>query len=246
VWARSPQSAENARKFFPAVSSDMSEVVSGSDICVLCTPIGAMPQLARQLAPVLASTAIVTDVGSVKAGVVSELEAILGSRFVGCHPMAGSEQSGISAARANLFEGAVCILTPTGNSAPAKIQVLRELWECVGCRIVEMTPQEHDEGIAYVSHLPHAIAATLVNAIHLRVPEVRGIAGGGYRDTTRIAAGPAGMWREILLENRTALLAGLEDFTATLEKMKELIYRADSAELELFLEHARAIRQDLS
>ena len=246
MWARSPQSTENARKFFPAVSSDVAEVVSGSDICVLCTPIGAMPELARQLAPLLAPTATVTDVGSVKAGIVSQLEAILGSRFVGSHPMAGSEQSGIGAARANLFEGAVCILTPTRNSAPDKIQVLRDLWKSVGCRIVEMTPQDHDERIACVSHLPHAIAATLVNAIHLRVPDVGCIAGGGYRDTTRIAAGPAAMWREILLENRTALLAGLEDFTTTLEKMKELIRLADSAELELFLERARAIRKDLS
>jgi prephenate dehydrogenase len=246
VWARSPQSAENARKFFPTVSMNAAEMVSGSDICVLCTPIGAMPQLADQLAPVLAQTATVTDVGSVKAGIVIRLEAILGRRFVGSHPMAGSEQSGLSAARANLFEDAVCILTPTENSARDKLQVLRDLWECVGCRIVEMTPQEHDERIACVSHLPHAVAATLVNAIHLRVPDVGCIAGGGYRDTTRIAAGPATMWREILLENRTALLAGLEDFTATLEKMKELIDLADSAELELFLERARAIRKDLS
>jgi prephenate dehydrogenase len=221
-------------------------VVSGSDICVLCTPIGAMPQLADQLAPVLPHTATVTDVGSVKTGIVSQLEAILGKRFVGSHPMTGSEQSGISAARANLFEGAVCILTPTENSAGDKIQVLRELWECVGCRTVEMTPQEHDERIACVSHLPHAVAATLVNAIHLRVPDVGCIAGGGYRDTTRIAAGPATMWREILLENRTALLAGLKDFTEMLEKMKELIDLADPAELELFLERARAIRKDLT
>ena len=246
IWARSAQSAENARKFFPTVSSDTAEVVAGSDICVLCTPIGVMPELADQLAPLLADTATVTDVGSVKAGVVSRLEAILGRRFLGSHPMAGSEQSGMGAARANLFEGAVCILTPTGNSAPDKIPLLRDLWECVGCRVVEMTPQEHDERIACVSHLPHAIAAILVNAIHLRVPDVRSIAGGGYRDTTRIAAGPPPMWREILLENRTALLAGLEDFTATLEKVKELIHLADSAELELFLERARAIRQDLS
>ena len=246
LWARSSQSVENARRFFPDVSPDATEVVSGSDICVLSTPIGVMPQLAGQLAPMLAHTATITDVGSVKAGVVSQLEAILGRRFVGCHPMAGSEQSGISAARANLFEGAVCILTPTENSAPDRIEVLRDLWESVGCRIVEMSPQEHDARIACVSHLPHAIAATLVKAIHLRVPDVGGIAGGGYRDTTRIAGGPAAMWREILLENRTALLAGLEDFTDTLEKMKELIRLADSAELELFLERARAIRQDLS
>ena len=180
-----------------------------------------MPDLARQLAPALFSAATVTDVGSVKEGVVNQLEAILGSQFVGSHPMAGSEQSGIDAARANLFESAVCIITPTENSPPEKVQILRELWQCVGCRIVEMSPREHDERVGRVSHMPHAIAATLVNAISLRVRDVGAIAGGGYRDTTRIAAGPAAMWREILLENRAALLAGLEDFSAMLDKMKD-------------------------
>jgi prephenate dehydrogenase len=245
LWARSQRSAENAGKFFSSVSCNAAKTASGSDICVLCTPIGAMPDLAKQLAPTLSSATTVTDVGSVKGGVVNQLEAILGSRFVGSHPMAGSEQSGINAARANLFEGAVCIITPTEKSAPEKVQTLRELWTCVGCRIVEMSPREHDERVGCVSHLPHAIAATLVNAISLRVPDVAQIAGGGYRDTTRIAAGPSAMWREILLENRAALLAGLEDFSAMLDTMKEFIQNADSAELELFLERARAIRQDL-
>jgi prephenate dehydrogenase len=222
LWARSQESAENALRFFSVVSCDAVETARGSDICVLCTPIGAMAPLVEQFAPALSGTAIVTDVGSVKAGVVSRLEALLGGRFVGSHPMAGSEQSGINAARANLFEGAVCILTPTENS-----------------------PGEHDERVARVSHLPHAVAAALVHAISLRLSDVSSIAGGGYRDTTRIAAGPAPMWREILLENRAGLLAGLEDFSAMLDKMKDLILKGDAAQLELFLERARAIREDL-
>lgn len=245
MWARSEQSAENARKFFSSVSCDAVETARESDLCVLCTPIGAMPSLAERLAPALSTTAAVTDVGSVKAGVVSRLEAILGGRFVGSHPMAGSEQSGISAARANLFEGAVCILTPTEASFPEATRAVRKVWECVGCRVVEMTPSEHDESVARVSHLPHAVAAALVNAISLRLPSVNSIAGGGYRDTTRIAAGPAAMWREILLENRAGLLTGLTDFSAMLEKMKEMILKGDAAGLELFLERARTIREDL-
>ena len=212
---------------------------------MLCTPIGAMSGLARQFAPALARTATITDVGSVKAGVVSRLEAILGERFVGSHPMAGSEQSGIDAARANLFEGAVCILTPTANSLPEATQRVRDLWKGVGCRMVEMSPGEHDECIARVSHLPHAVAATLVNAINMRLPNVASLAGGGYRDTTRIAAGPAAMWREILLENRAGVLAGLEDFSAMLDTMREMLLNGDAAQLELFLERARAIREDL-
>lgn len=245
MWARSQESAENALRFFSVVSCDAVETARGSDICVLCTPIGAMAPLVEQFAPALSGTAIVTDVGSVKAGVVSRLEALLGGRFVGSHPMAGSEQSGINAARANLFEGAVCILTPTENSLPESTRRVRELWECVGCRIVEMSPGEHDERVARVSHLPHAVAAALVHAISLRLSDVSSIAGGGYRDTTRIAAGPAPMWREILLENRAGLLAGLEDFSAMLDKMKDLILKGDAAQLELFLERARAIREDL-
>jgi prephenate dehydrogenase len=245
LWARSPQSARNALKYFSFVSCDATETARGSDICVLCTPIGAMPSLAEQLAPALPEAAAITDVGSVKAGVVSRLGAILGGRFIGSHPMAGSEQSGLNAARANLFEGAVCIITPTEKSLPDATRAVRKLWECVGCRVVEMAPEEHDERVARVSHLPHAVAAALVNAISLRLPDVSSIAGGGYRDTTRIAAGPAAMWREILLENRQGLLAGLEDFSAMLDKMKELILKGDAAGLELFLERARAIREDL-
>jgi prephenate dehydrogenase len=245
LWARSQNSAEKALKFFSFVSCDAAETASGSDICVLCTPIGVMPSLAEQIAPVLSRNAAITDVGSVKAGVVSRLEAILGGKFVGSHPMAGSEQSGIDAARADLFEGAVCIVTPTADSSPEATRIVRDLWEGVGCRMVEMPPAEHDECVARVSHLPHAVAAALVNAISLRLPNALALAGGGYRDTTRIAAGPAAMWREILLENRTGLLAGLEDFSATLDTMKEMILNSDAAELELFLERARAIRENL-
>ena len=118
IWARSKRSVERALKSFPSVSSDEIGTASGADLCVLCTPIGAMPSLAKKIAPALSSSATVTDVGSVKAGVVRSLETILGGRFIGSHPMAGSEQSGFDAARANLFVNAVCIITPTTNSFP--------------------------------------------------------------------------------------------------------------------------------
>jgi len=245
LWARSKQSVERALRFFPCVSCDEAGTASGTDLCVLCTPIGVMQSLAEKIAPALSGSATVTDVGSVKAGVVRRLETILGGRFIGSHPMAGSEQSGFDAARANLFERAVCIVTPTTNSLPASTRTVRDLWEIVGCRLVEMPPEEHDECVARVSHLPHAVAAALVNAISLRVPDAGALAGGGYRDTTRIAAGPAAMWREILLENSNGLVAGLEDLSTTLDKMKQMILSRDAAALELFLERAKAIREDL-
>ena len=108
-----------------------------------------------------------------------------------------------------------------------------------------MPPEEHDECVARVSHLPHAVAAALVNAINLHVPDAGALAGGGYRDTTRVAAAAPAMWREILLENSTELIAGLEDFSTTLEKMKQMILSRDAATLELFLERAKSIREML-
>jgi len=245
LWARSKQSVERTLRFFPCVSSDEVGTASGTDLCVLCTPIGAMQSLAQKIAPALSNSTTVTDVGSVKAGVVRQLEIILGGRFIGSHPMAGSELSGLEAARANLFENAVCIITPTPSSSPVSTRKVRDLWEILGCRLVEMTPEKHDECVGRVSHLPHAVAATLVNAISLRVPGAGHVAGGGYRDTTRIAAGPPAMWREILLENSKELVGGLEDFSATLEKMKQMIVSRDAAALELFLERAKTLRGDL-
>ena len=245
IWARSKQSVERALKSFPSVSSDEIETASGADLCVLCTPIGAMPSLAKKIAPALSSSATVTDVGSVKAGVVRSLETILGGRFIGSHPMAGSEQSGFDAARANLFVGAVCIVTPTTNSFPASTRTVYNLWESVGCRLVEMPPEEHDECVARVSHLPHAVAAALVNSVSSRVPDAGALAGGGYRDTTRIAAASPAMWREILLENSAELVAGLEDFSTALDKMKQMILSRDAAALESFLERAKSIREVL-
>jgi prephenate dehydrogenase len=205
-----------------------------------------MRALAEKIAPALSRDATVTDVGSVKTGIVRQLEGVLGDRFVGSHPMAGSEQSGFDAARADLFEGAACIITPTSSSRAASAETVRNLWESVGCRLMVMSPEEHDRRVARVSHLPHAVAAALVNAISLAVPEAGALAGGGYRDTTRIAASPAAMWREILCENRTELVAGLGDFSNALEDMRKMILSNDSEALESFLERARAIRESLS
>jgi prephenate dehydrogenase len=245
LWTRSRQAAKKALAVFPFVSTNEAETADGSDLCVLCTPIGVMPSLAEKIASQLPSTATITDVGSVKAGVVRRLESTLGGRFVGSHPMAGSDQSGFDAARGNLFKGAVCIVTPTTSSLPESTKAVRDLWEGVGCRLVMMPPDEHDQCIARVSHLPHAVAAALVNAITLRVADAGALAGGGYRDTTRIAASPPAMWSEILIENRAELAAGLDDFSAMLDKMKKMILSGDATALELFLERAKTLRENL-
>ena len=245
LWARSSASVSRARVLFPETTSDLAEAVRTASVCVLCTPIGSMPALAERMLPHLAADAVVTDAGSAKGGVVRELEGLLGGRFVGSHPMAGSEKSGLDAARADLFEGAVCIVTPTAVTRPEVLRRIREFWESVGCRTVEMTPAAHDDAIARVSHLPHAVAAVLVHAVSHGPSGVESLAGGGYRDTTRIAASSPALWKEIFLENKESLLAGLDDFTATLAEFKRMILAHDAPAMEDFLTRAKNARNRL-
>lgn len=245
LWARSEASAARAGKFFDAVTCDARVAAAEADLCIFCTPIGAMPALARDIAPHLSARAVVTDAGSVKGGVVEDLEEILGGRFVGSHPMAGSEKAGIEAARADLFEGATCIVTPTPKTDPAALATIRDLWASVGARLVEMPPEAHDLAVGRVSHLPHAIAAILVNAIAGGGSGAESLAGGGYRDSTRIAAGPPAMWSEIFLENKAGLLTALEDFSATLDDLKTILLSNDAPALETFLSRAKNVRDTL-
>lgn len=157
LWARRAEAVAEieAMGIADAVSTDVRAIVAGVDLVILCVPVGAMPALAREIADAISPQTIVTDVGSVKAAVVAELGEIFRrrGRFVGSHPMAGSEQTGIRAARAELFEDAACILTPDGASDPAAVAELRAFWQEVGCRVLEVAPAEHDEIVALVSHL---------------------------------------------------------------------------------------------
>lgn len=245
LWTRSEASAARTAPFFDTVTCDARDAAAEADLCVFCTPIGAMPGLARAILPHLSAHAVVTDAGSVKGGVVAAMEEILGGRFVGSHPMAGSERAGIEAARADLFEGATCIVTPTPATNPDALATVRRLWESVGARLVEMPPEAHDLAVGRVSHLPHAIAAVLVNAIAQGGSGAETLAGGGYRDSTRIAAGPPVMWSEIFLENKAGLLAGLEDFSATLDDLKTILLSNDAPALETFLSRAKSVRDTL-
>ena len=246
VWTRSEATAARVAEVIPFVTCNVEEAVQGARLCVLCTPIGAMPPLAEKIATHLEPSAAITDAGSVKAGVVRELEGVFGGRYVGSHPMAGSERSGFAAAEEDLFEGAVCIVTPTPATDPETAQAVRAMWESLGSRILQMSPEEHDAAIGRVSHLPHAVAAALVNAIGRRVADAGALAGKGYRDTTRIAGGPPAMWAEILLENREALLEGLDDLIAELAALRAMLLVRDSTGLEQSLEHAKNLRSNIS
>ena len=253
LWGRRAEALEQARQLGMAhwVSTELREVVAGADTVVLCVPVGAMKALVVEALPSLHEAALVTDVGSVKGSVVSDLEPLLQGRalFVGSHPMAGSEKAGLVAAREGLFDGAVCILTPEAGRTPeAALARATALWEGVGCRVRSLDPGLHDAVCARISHVPHVAAAALVNAVSSALPEAFDFCGPGFRDTTRVAGGLPEMWCEILRSNREAVVDGLRQVVAQLETVIQVLGRTDSAAdeaLRLFLVEAKTRRDQL-
>ncbi|NLF32523.1 MAG: prephenate dehydrogenase, partial [Planctomycetes bacterium] len=227
-----------------AASLDPAEGVVGAALVVLCTPVGLFADLLRRIAPHLAEGAIVTDVGSTKAAVVRDAERILRKQrnFLGSHPIAGSEQRGVGFARADLFEGKTCILTPTARTRPDARQRVRRFWQDVGMRTVELSPAAHDRALARVSHLPHALAALLVN-----VPrgDELDLAGTGFIDTTRIAGGDPIMWRDICLDNRARLREAVDAMGRELAAFRRLLEAADGPGLERLFAKSQKRRADM-
>lgn len=244
MWTRREESIPAVSAALPGcrLSCDLKAAVGGVDIVVLCTSPQAIENSGNVLGGVIPASTPVTDAGSVKARIVAALEESLGGRFIGAHPMAGSEQSGISAARPDLFDGAACILTPTPGSDPQALDEVRRFWKAAGCRICEMSPVAHDMAVARISHLPHAVAAALVHAALSKTPDAASLAGSGYRDTTRIAIGPEALWREIFLDNRDELLSAISDLQVHVGALKNALSRGDGQAIEAFLREARTLR----
>ncbi|MGD0537068.1 MAG: prephenate dehydrogenase/arogenate dehydrogenase family protein [Verrucomicrobiota bacterium] len=230
-------------------TTDLAAAVTGADLVVLCTPVGQMRALAEAMRPSLAPGAVVTDVGSVKGSVVGELEpcvAAAGAHFIGSHPMAGAETTGVANARADLFEGAVCVVTPTAQTDQGALRLVEDLWQQVGGRLLRLPPGTHDEFVARTSHLPQALAATLVNFVLDEPGEaaLAALCAGGFRDSTRIASGSPEMWRDIALANRGPLTQALAQFSDCLAEFRAAIERGDAAAVTAFLETARRRRDD--
>ncbi|XHR28217.1 MAG: prephenate dehydrogenase [Chthoniobacteraceae bacterium] len=248
VWARREAAAEEALQagICDAASTELSQVLKGADTVVFCVPIGAMEGLAQQAAPLIEPGALVTDVGSVKAPVVEALAPIFEKagrgRFIGSHPMAGSEQAGLAAASADLFQDTVALLTPHPGIAPGAQEQAAALWSLVGCHIRTLPPGEHDAAIGLVSHLPHLIAASLVDFVCAQNRDAIDYCGNGLRDTTRIASGLPEMWTEILATNRAVLGAQLDAFIARLQEISRDIAGGNDAKLKEFLTNAKVGR----
>jgi prephenate dehydrogenase len=215
------------------------------DLVVLAVPVRSTGAVASALLPHLRPGTVLTDVGSVKAEVVAEMEGLLpiDRPFVGAHPIAGSERAGAAAAVADLFVGARCVLTPTPRTDAAALRRVRALWEGVGARVEEMEPAAHDRALAWTSHLVHAIAYALVRAIEGADPGLFAFGGPSLRDATRVAASPAELWRDIFLANADAVGAALGEFAGELERLRAAIAAGDPAALESLLAAAVAAKQ---
>lgn len=225
-------------------TTDLAAAVRDADLVVFCTPIAQMRALAEQCLPALKPGALVTDVGSVKGGVVAELEPLFakaGAQFVGSHPMAGAERTGPAAARADLFEQAVCVVTP-GAKTPAKaVKAMEEFWAAVGGRPLRLSPDQHDNLVARSSHLPHVVAAELANYVlsPAHPKEQPALCATGFRDTTRIAAGSPEMWRDIALANRKHLARALGVFIEDLQEFQRALEAGDPKALDEFFGTAK-------
>jgi prephenate dehydrogenase len=214
-----------------------------ADITFVATPVAAVAAEARRALD--ATSGLVTDVGGVKAAIV---DAVADPRFVGGHPMAGSEQEGVEGAAPELFEGATWVLTPTEGTDAAAFAEVRQIVGTLGAEVVALPPDRHDELVAVVSHVPHLAAATLMRLADERSEEHRALlrlAAGGFRDMTRIASGHPGIWPDICRENRAAIVGVLDDLSAALREMRDLVADGDRAGLLSALDEARAARVNL-
>ncbi len=246
LWARRTETVATAKeRGIQGATGDMADAVKGADLVVLSTPVGAMATvlLAAQTAG-LSREALVTDVGSVKAAPHRVLQPLLertGGKFIGSHPMAGSEQTGMGAADAELFEGAACLLTDDGGVGEPWGGKLGRFWESLGCRVSWLDAAGHDALVARISHFPHLIAAAAAK-VALKNPADGTFGGGGLRDTTRVAGGDPAMWAEIVMENRDALRGVLSHGIREMSEMLAMLEADDHEALRRWLEDAKRAR----
>ena len=229
------------------VAESVSEAARGADLVVVAVPVRAIGAVLHDVGLALEPHAVVTDVGSTKAGVVETARAELRERFgrfVPGHPIAGREASGVDAATADLFRSARVVLTPVEETEPSAVAIVQAAWEAAGARTAVLTPGEHDRIFAAVSHLPHLLSFALVSEIASRqdAADLLGFAAGGFRDFTRIAASSPEMWRDIALQNREALLAEIDRYGVRLAVFRSLVEKGDGPGLERLMTEARGAR----
>ncbi len=248
-FGRSLKTLEQAKQLgiLDRIGSDVANEVSNADLILLATPVAQMAELFTLIAPHLGINTLITDGGSTKGDVVAAARAHLGgkiSQFIPAHPIAGAEKSGAAAALPDLYQGKRVVLTPLSENLAEDVARVRQAWELCGANVSELTPQQHDEVFAAVSHLPHLLSFALVHDLAQRDnrEQLLSFAASGFRDFTRIAASSPEMWRDICMANREALLRELRQYSAELNDLQIALEHQDSAKLEEVFSLAREVR----
>ncbi len=230
------------------ITTNLAAGVAEADLVIVCTPIDQVVPLALAVADQCRPTSLITDVGSTKLQIVRQLDQRLNTkpgikpRFIGSHPLAGSEKSGPEYARAELFVGRVCVLTPTRHSPAIDCDRLDQFWRNLGARVIRMTPRAHDAALAVTSHLPHLVASALAASTPERLLE---LVAGGWLDSTRIAAGEVDLWQQIFADNHGHVLKALDNFEKVLSSFRQALKNQDEAALRRLLEAGKEKRDSL-
>jgi len=246
LWARRPEVRQQLRAmpWCNQIIDTPEEAVRTASLVVLAAPVEKIVELASQIAPALPEGAIVTDVGSVKGELCRLCSAAMPVRavFVGSHPMAGSQKTGWENSSATLFDGRTCFVTPLVTTPASAVETVTAFWRALGLDVATLTPEQHDEIVAHISHLPQALATTLCSFLAQKNPAWRDFAGGGLRDTTRIAASDATMWIEIFKQNRNEVLHALREYQHELQGFDDALANRDWNNLRARLERGKVYR----
>ena len=238
------RNAENRRAITEA-TTELASAVSQSQLVIICTPVQTVVEQMKLVAEAAKSGTIVTDVGSTKQSIVEGADQVLAgplglwTSFVGSHPLAGSERTGVEFARADLFQGRTVVVTPSEASKSESVDQIEGLWRELGAKVVRMSPAEHDEAVAATSHVPHLVAAALAAATK---DNYLPLTATGWADTTRVAAGDVELWRQILSENRPHVLAQLREFEKLIAAYAAALERGDEAQLVHLLQQGKRQR----
>src|SRR3989339_1249575 len=230
-----------------AAAASAEQAASGADIVLVAVPVSATEATLQLIQPAVTPQMLIMDVGSTKADVLAAAQRVLGEQvgsFVPAHPIAGKEKAGVEHADAKLYQGCQVILTPTTDTLDKQRQQALDVWQALGCNVVQMSPEAHDAAFAAVSHLPHLLAFAMMNAVTSQPQgqEFLSLAGPGFRDFTRIAASDPKVWRDILLSNRQELLLQSQRLQSQLQAFESLMLQGDGAALEALIARASSVR----
>lgn len=245
VWGffrrESSRKLAERKKIVDKGTRDLKRALSSSDFVILATPVSTIISLAQEMRRMLPPGVLVTDVGSTKVKIVNALQKLF-PKYVGSHPLAGSEKRGCNHAVSELFENKITIVTPTSRSDKNSVTAVRRFWKHLGCKVISMSPSSHDRILSQISHLPHIAVFGLLNAVN---DDCLKYATSGFLDTTRIGASDAGLWLEIFKNNKYNLLRDINKYITWLHRYRQLLQRNDFKNLLRYIQQASEKRRSL-